>query len=426
MSAETPEPSLRQRLAAVEPEGQRPRLVRSWAAGEVTALDLSIEGGMALVGTRGGEVTGWLLPEALLERRWLAPPEGEDGPVVAVGLWWSHAWAVWRRGEELWLTDLTRGQQVGALPVQASRLEGLAFPREQDWLLLALDDGSYARWLPPDGALEPLETAPAQLDPVVQAARWAEVGLPPGAELGTRDAQVVRVESLPGPASLSADGGTLLALVGGRLGLWHSDAIAVVSMWRSPAVITALSVSPDGRLVALEAPEGIEVRDAATGTVLVPASSQRAPGAWAPFAPGEPSMVELDGFVACALGPEGRWLYALLGGGYQILRADLDPFRQGRMLDSRLERMLRADPHSPDALLARAELAALGGRWSRSADLLGMAEQAGAAVHPADRLRALAMAGRVAGARELRGRVVTRLQDDPAVVAWSAWLDRQP
>lgn len=427
---EAPQPveaTLRERIAAVEPEALRPRLVRSWAAGEVSAITLGIQGGVALAGTRDGEVTRWLLPEALLEQRWHAPPEGERGSVVAVGLWWSRAWAVWQQDDTLRLVDLSQGRQIGALPVSAGELSAVVFPREQDWLLLALADGGYARWTPPEAEIERLDAPPQELDPVAEDERWRAVGLGSDIELATRGGSGVAVRTLrAAPAALAADGRTLLGLHDGRLSLWHTDAPTALEVWQAAAPATDLALSPDGRLLAVAAGEGPEIRDSRTGLPLIPVFEPGALAGWSPFGSGDSGGVETEGFLAAARSSDGRWLYTITSEGFQLMRWDLDPQRQGRMLDTRLDRMLRADPYSPDALLARAELAALSARWSRCADLLGLAEQVGAAVHPADQLRALCLAGRLGGARELLARLSPRMTDDPAVQAWAAWLAAQP
>jgi hypothetical protein len=271
----------------------------------------------------------------------------------------------------------------------------------------------------------PLEATPPELDPAARSARWEAAGLGPQQGLETREGRELEVSMLAGPRQLAADERTLLALHGERVGLWHTDALTVLTSWGGPPVVARLAVAPDGRLVAVDSGAGVEIRDAASGTVLIPALEAGGLPGWEPFA--SPSAApELEGVTAGALAPDGSWLVAAAGDAPLITRWELDPHRRGRVLDTRLDRMLRADPYSSDALLARAELAALAGRWSRCADLLGQAEQVGAVVHPADQLRALGLAGRLGGARELLARLSPTMIADPAVQAWAVWLEAQP
>jgi hypothetical protein len=201
----------------------------------------------------------------------------------------------------------------------------------------------------------------------------------------------------------------------------------VLEAWGDAADVESLAWSPDGLLVVVQrAGAGVQVRDAATGTVLMPSVLpddpilSRGAGAVADAA----RVTGVAGVTAAATSPDGHWLTtASPDGGLQ--RWELDTARHGSVLDTRLDRMLRTDPFSRDALLARAQVAELSGRWSRSADLLGQAELVGAVVPPARSLRALCLAGRLGGARELLARVAPRHADDPAVRAWAAWLEAQ-
>jgi len=420
------EPGPADPLAAVQAIGQRPRLVRSWAAGSVSALAIGRQGGAALVGSADGEVTRWMLPEALLEQRWDGPPDGGEGPVVAVGHWFSHVWAIWDIDGELLLVDLIDDRVGARMPTPAAGIADVVFPRDQEHLLVALGDGSFARWTPPASALEPLDAAPVALDPVAEAARWAGAGLTDDVQLDARSGEAsVGVTRSAGPARLSEDGRVLLGVHHDRLALWHLDAPRAIDEWGGEGPITNIRYAADGLLLLVERGDGVaEVRDAASGRLLVSSPNGEA---WEPVQPGGEALAlsSLPGVVAAARSPDGRWLVSGVADG-GLRRWDLDALRQGRILDTRLDRMLRADPLSSDALLARADLAAIGGRWGREADLLDLSERQGAAVHPARHIRALALAGRLGGAREQLARVAPGLRQDPAVRAWAAWLDAQP
>ena len=421
-----PEPAAADPLAAVQAIGRRPRLVRSWAAGSVSALAIGRQGGAALVGSTDGEVTRWMLPEALLEQRWDGPPDGGVGPVVAVGHWFSHVWAIWDIDGELLLVDLNDDRVGARLPTPAAGIADVVFPRDQEHLLVALGDGSFARWTPPASALELLEAAPVALDPAAEAARWAGAGLTDDVQLAARSGEAsVGATRSAGPVRLSEDGRALLGVHHDRLALWHLDAPRAIDEWGGEGPITTLRYAADGLLLLVGREAGaVEVLDAASGLLLVSSPDVEA---WEPVPPGVDALAlsSLPGLVAMARSPDGRWLVSGAADG-SLRRWDLDALRQGRILDTRLDRMLRADPFSPDALLARADLAAIGGRWGREADLLGLSEKQGAAVHPARHIRALALAGRLGGARELLARVAPGLRQAPAVRAWAAWLDAQP
>ncbi len=415
-----------ERLAAVEALGAQPRLVRSWAAGDVSALELGIQGGVALVGTRAGEVTVWQLPEAWLERRWQGAPGGALGPVVGVGQWWSHVWAVFDIEGELWLVDLVDDRLADRVPTPAAGVERVLFPRDSEQLLVQLGDG-FAGWTPPQGALVPLETPPAALDPALERQRWQDAGITPELPLSTRSGTSLAVAALgAGTARLSADGRTLVGLHDDRLGLWDLQAARGLDPWEGQGSVLRLRFAVHDLLVAVDrGSQGVELRDAATGLLLGPLE-QVAPG-WDPFAvEAEPTAFSsLPGVAVAALSSDGRWLLSADESG-SLRRWDLDALRQGRILDTRLDRMLRAAPYSADTLLARAEVAALAGRWGKVADQLELAERQGAAIHPARRLRALSLAGRAAGARELLERVGPSFADDPAVRAWAHWLGTRP
>lgn len=416
-------------LAAVEAVGRQPRLVRSWPVRGISALALGIQGGVVLAGAEDGQVYRWILPEALLEARWDGPPGGGEGPVVAVGLWWGHDWAIWDVEGELRLVDLTDDRVADRLPVPTAGVQELVFPREQEQLLLALGDGSFARWTPLSGALEPLDAGPPEVDPVAEAARWAKAGLAGETALITRRGAPLTVDALrEAPARLSADGRSLVGVQAGRLGLWRLDAPRALELWGGEGPVQRVAFSSDGLLVAVDRGQGaVELRDAASGLVLVSAFDAGGVGGWDPFAgpEAEVPLATVPGVAVAARSPDARWLITAAQDG-SLRRWDLDALRQGRVLDTRLDRMLRADAFSPDALLARAEVAAFAGSWSRVADLLDLAVQQGAAVHPALRLRALCLAGRLGGAREVAADQAPPMVDDPAVRAWTAWLEAQP
>ncbi len=415
-------------LATAEAVGRQPRLVRSWAAGEVSALYLGRQGGQALVGSRDGQVTRWMLPEAMLEQRWDGPPEGGEGPTVAVGLWWSHVWAIWEIGGELVLADLNDGRIADRVAAPQPGIVASEFPRDDERLFLALGDGSVVSWKPPSGALESVETPLPVLDPMVEDVRWESAGLSGSTALGTRANQAVTVRELRAePALLSADGLVLLGVQDGRLSVWSLEGTRALEDWGAAGPVQRLAFSPHGLMVAVDHDEaGLELRDAATGLVLAPVVEPALLGDWSPFREStEPSAFDgLPGVAAVARSPDGRWLVTADEAG-ALRRWDLDAVRQGRMLDTRLDRMLRQAPYASDTLLARAEVAALAGQWSRVADLLALAERQGATVHPARQLRALCLAGRLGGAREVLGLLPPVFREDPAVRAWEGWLEAQ-
>ncbi len=420
------EPSPEELLGVVEALGDRPRLVRSWATGEVSALELDRQGGEVLVGTRAGEITLWQLPEALLERRWQGAPEGASGPVVGVGHWWSHVWAVFDIDGELWLVDLAGDRVADRVPTPPSGVQRVVFPRDSEQLLLRLGDG-YAGWTPPEGALVPLDRPPSALDPEQEQRRFAAAGLDATQELSTRTGRGVSFGALgEHPLRLSEDGRSLVGVLEDRLGLWELTAPRGVERWEGEGPVLRLGFAARDLLVAVDRGErGVQLRDAVTGLAL--GALEQAVPAWDPFAvvAEETPLATLPRVSAAARSADGRWLLTADEAG-GLRRWDLDALRQGRILDTRLDRMLRAAPYSSDTLLARAEVAALAGRWDKVADLLELAENQGAAVHPARRLRALALAGRPGGARELLERIGPAFQDDPAVRAWAHWLEARP
>ena len=381
------------------------------------------------MGTRDGEVTRWLLPEALLEQRWDGPPDGGEGPVVAVGLWWGHVWAIWDIGGELRLVDLSDDRVADRLPLPGAGIDTVVFPRDEERLLLALGDGSLVGWRPSSGALEMLDAVPSSLDPAAEAVRWGAAGFRVEDLLDTRQGPPIGVHVLrAGPAKLSADGLVLVGFHSRRVALWYADAPRALEHWAGLGPVQGLAFSDDGLLVAVQRVEGtVELRDAASGLELVPDARAVLPQEWGPLTASQPelALASLPGVTALARSADERWLVTANQDG-RLSRWDLDARRQGRVLDTRLDRMLRADPFSPDALLARAELAALAGRWGRVADLLQLAEQQGAAVHAARILRALCLAGRLGGAKERLEQLTPALADDPAVLAWAAWLREQP
>ncbi len=421
------EPTSANPLLEVELLGEQARLVRSWKAGAVSTFAIGTQGGALLVGTEDGQVSRWILPAALIERHWEAPPQGGAGSVVAVGSWWSHSWAVYAIDGELQLVDLDDARVAATTPAPAAGVTQIHFPRDRETLLLALGDGSYASWTPPGSELEPLAEPPLESEPWELNHRFLSSGHRDDELLATRHAQPVTLGFLrQGPVALSADGRALVGVVEGRIGLWHLDAPPSVHTWEGQGAVREIAYTAGDLLVAVDRGEaGIELRDAATGTLLVSGPPPEALMGWDPFgeAAGRPTPEGLPGVAAAARSADGRWLLTADDAG-ALRRWEMDGLKQGRLLDTRLDRMLRADPFSPDALLARAELAAIGARWGRVADLLELAEQQGAAVHPALRIRALTLAGRRSGAEALVGRLSPSFAGDPAVQAWVAYLQQ--